>query len=326
MKSNSWLVRAACALVVCLGSVAAYAQSYPSKTIRLIMPYPAGGSTDTVGRLIAERLSANLGQPVVVDNRPGASAQIGMEAALKAPPDGYTLVMVTSTNAINHALNPKLPYDFPRDFQPIALVAKAAQLLVVHPSIPVRTVKDFVALARSRPGQLSYASSGTGTSGHLCMEAFARDAKISLIHVPYKGNQPAINDLLGGQVAAGFQNIVSVVPQVKAKRLTALGVSSAKRSALAPDVPTIAELGFPGFDITAWFGIAVPAGVPQPIVDRLSKEIETILGTQQMRERLVGMGVDPSTLDSAKEFSDFVATDIKRWTRLVQDIRLKPTR
>ena len=298
------------------------AQQYPAKAVRLVMPYPAGGSTDIVGRLIAERLTGNLGQTVFVDNRSGASAQIGTEAAAKAAPDGYTLLMATSTNAINHALNSNLPYDFSRDFEAVALIAKAAQLLVVHPSLHVRSVREFIAFAKSRPDQVSYSSSGTGTSGHLAMEAFAREAQIRLVHVPYKGNAPALNDLLGGQVATGFVNVVSGLPHVQAGRLNALGVSSAKRSALAPAIPTVAELGFPGFDVTAWFGIMVPAGTPASIVARLNQEIVRILNNPQVQERLLSFGVDRAPIDTSKEFSDFLQTDVKRWSRLVQHLGL----
>ena len=299
------------------------AQQYPAKAVRLVMPYPAGGSTDIVGRLIAERLTGNLGQTVFVDNRSGASAQIGTEAAAKAAADGYTLLMATSTNTINHALNPNLPYDFSRDFEPVALIAKAAQMLVVHPSLRALSVREFIAFAKSRPGQLSYSSSGNGTSGHLAMEAFAREANIMLVHVPYKGNAPALNDLLGGQVATGFINVVSGLPHVQAGRLRALGVSSAKRSALAPAVPAIAELGFPGFDVTAWFGIMVPAGTPASIVARLNQEIVRILNNPQVRERLLSFGVDRAPIDTSKEFSDFLQRDIGSWIRLVQHLGLK---
>jgi tripartite-type tricarboxylate transporter receptor subunit TctC len=316
-------VSAALGALIFFASAGAYAQQYPAKPVRLVMPYPAGGSTDTVGRLVAERLTASLGEQVLVDNRPGASAQIGTEAVAKAPPDGYTLLMATSTNAINRAINPKLPYDFPRDFAPVALVAKAAQLLVIHPSIPARSVREFIAFAKTRPGQLSYSSSGTGTSGHLAMEAFAREAKLSMVHVPYKGNAPALNDLLGGHVAAGFVNVVSVVPHIRAKRLTALAVSSAQRSALAPDVPTLAELGYPGFDVTAWFGIMAPAGTPAAIVTRLNQEIVAILRTPQVEERLLGFGVDRARIESPKAFADFLQADIARWTKLTKEIGLK---
>jgi tripartite-type tricarboxylate transporter receptor subunit TctC len=301
----------------------AQAQQYPIKAVRLIMPYPAGGSTDIVGRLMAEQLTGVLGQVVLVDNKPGASAQIGTELAAKAPADGYTLLMATSTNAINHVLNPNLPYDFPTEFQPIALIAKAGQVLVVHPSLPARTVREFIALAKARSGQLPYASSGTGTSGHLAMEALSIAAGIKLLHVPYKGNAPALNDLLGGQVVSGFANVVSVMPQVKLGRLRALGISSDKRSALAPDVPTIAELGFAGFDITAWFGIIARSAVPNAIIMRLNQEIVQILKRKETQEKLLSYGLDPSPIDSTREFADFLRTDIKRWSDVVKKANLK---
>ena len=306
----------ACAALVAWGGTQCQAQPYPVKPIRLMMPYPAGGSTDIVGRLIADRLTAVLNQSVVVENRPGASAQIGTEAAAKAPADGYTLLMATSTNAINQALNPHLPYDFVREFQPIALIANAGQVLVVHPSLPTRSVREFIALAKARPGQLTYASSGAGTSGHLAMEALSSAAKIKLLHVPYKGNAPALNDLLGGQVACGFANVVSVLPQIKVARLRALGISSAKRSALAPDVPTIAEAGFADFDITAWFGIMARSDVPNWIVARLNQEIVQILMSSDTQQRLLSYGLDPSSLRSTKAFADFLQTDTRRWFRL----------
>jgi tripartite-type tricarboxylate transporter receptor subunit TctC len=319
---KSW--RHAAAIALALTAAAVSAQSYPTKPVRLIMPYPAGGSTDVVGRLVAERLGARLGETVIVDNRPGASAQIGTELAAKAPADGYTLLMATSTNAINHILKAKLPYDFAHDFQPVALVARAAQVLVVNPSVPAHSVRELVALARSRPGKLTYASSGVGTSGHLAMVAFARQANIELVHVPYKGNAPAMNDLIGGQVACGFQNIVSVLPHVKEGRLRALAVSTAKRSALAPDLPAVAELGYKDFDIAAWFGIMVPTGAPAPVIERLSHEIGAVLHDRTIQDRLIHLGVEPATTDTMQAFGEFVRTDIARWRRLATEAGLKP--
>ncbi|MCX7139065.1 MAG: tripartite tricarboxylate transporter substrate binding protein [Proteobacteria bacterium] len=313
----------ACAAAIIFGAQETRAQQYPAKTIRLIMPYPPGGSTDIVGRLMAERLTMALGQIVLVDNKPGASAQIGTELAAKAPADGYTLLMGTSTNAINHALNPKLPYDFPGEFQPIALVAKAGQVLIVHPSLPARTVREFISLAKARPGHLTYASSGSGTSGHLAMEAFAIEAKIKLVHIPYKGNAPALNDLLGGQVVSGFSNVVSALPHVSQGRLRALGISSAKRSALAPDVPTIAELGYADFDVTAWFGIMARAGVPGAVITRLNQECVQILKSKEVQDKLLGFGLDPAAIYTTKEFADFLQADIKRWANLARDANLK---
>ncbi len=295
-----------------------WAQTYPVKPIRLIMPYPAGGSTDIVGRLVADRLSSALGQSVFVDNRPGASAQIGTDVAAKALADGYTLLMATSTNAITHAMTTKLPYDFAAEFQAVALIAKAGQMLLVHPSLPARSVKEFIALAKERTGQLTYASSGAGASGHLAMEALSVEAKIKLIHVPYKGNAPALNDMLGGQVVSGFSNVVSVLPLVRQGRLRALALSSAKRSALAPDVPTIAELGYADFDITAWFGIMARTGVSAPIISRLNQEIVQSLKSKEVQDRLLGFGVDPAGVDTTAAFGEFLQTDIRRWARLIK--------
>jgi tripartite-type tricarboxylate transporter receptor subunit TctC len=311
------------ALALSVFAAQAMAQVYPAKSLRLVMPYPAGGSTDIVGRLTAESLVAALGQSVVVDNRPGASAQIGTEAVARAPADGYTLLMATSTNAITHAMGVKLPYDFAADFQPVALIARAGQLLVVHPSLPARTLKDFVALARSRPGQLTYASSGTGTSGHLAMEALAVETGLKLIHVPYKGNAPALNDMLGGQVTCGFANVVSVLPHVGRGRLRAIALSSAKRSALAPEVPTIAELGHADFDISAWFGLMVRAGVPAAIVARLNQETVQALKNRATQERLSGLGVDAAGMDSVAAFGEFLRADIQRWARLIKAANLR---
>jgi len=322
MTMKKTLAAGVAALVTLLAG-AAHAQPFPSKPVRLVMPYPAGGSTDIVGRLVAERLSAALGQNVVVDNRAGASAQIGTEAAANAPADGYTLLMATSTNAINHVLNPKLPYDFPKAFAPVALIAKAGQVLVVHPSLPARSLKEFIALARAQPGALTYATSGAGTSGHLAMEALAMEAKIKLLHVPYKGNAPALNDLLGGQVVSGFANVVSVLPQVSTGRLRALAISSGKRSALAPEIPTVAELGFPGFDIAAWFGIMVRTGTPPAIITQLNQELVQILRSKQVQEKLLGYGVDPAPIETTKEFADFLQTDIARWSKLVREAGIK---
>jgi tripartite-type tricarboxylate transporter receptor subunit TctC len=317
------IVALACAAWVAWGVTKCQAQAYPARPVRLIMPYPAGGSTDIVGRLVAERLTAALAQSVVVENRPGASAQIGTEVAAKAPADGYTLLMATSTNAINHVLNANLPYDFAKEFQPIALIAKAGQVLVIHPSLPARTVREFTALAKARPGELTYASSGAGSSGHLAMEALSSAAKMKLLHVPYKGNAPALNDLLGGQVACGFANVVSVLPHVNQGRLRALGISSAKRSALAPAVPTIAELGYADFDIAAWFGIVARSEVPAAFVTRLNQEITRILKSRETEEKLLSLGVDPAPVYSPKEFADFLQTDIRRWAKLATVANLK---
>lgn len=314
-----WIVATAAAVLV-LFRDDAVAQPYPARPVRFIMPYPAGGSGDIIGRLIAQRLTARLGQTVVVDNRPGASGLVGTELASKAAPDGYTLLFAVSTNAINVTLHPKLPYDLVKDFDTVALLARALQVLVIHPSIPAMSVKEFVALAKSKPGQLSYSSSGSGTSGHLAMEKLKRAAGIDVVHIPYKGNAPALNDLLGGQVAAMFSNVVTAIPHVKAGRLRPLGVSSLQRSRLAPDIPTIAESGFPGFEVIAWFGVMVPAGTPKEMVSRLNSEILGALESQEVQGRFLGLGVElVPAVKTPEQFREFLKADIAKWAEMIRE-------
>lgn len=301
-----------------------YAQQYPARPVRMIMPYPAGGSGDVVGRLVAQRLAVDLGQPVIVDNRPGASGLVGTELAARAAPDGYTLLFVTSTNAINVSLHPKLPYDFAMDFDPIALIARALQVLVIQPSVPAKSTQEFVADAQSKPGQLSYASSGSGTSGHIAMEVLKRAAGIDIVHVPHKGNAPALNDLLGGQVAAMFGNVVTGVPLVKAGKLRALGVSGLQRSVLAPDIPTIAEAGYPGFEVIAWFGLSVRAGTPKPIVDRLNAAIVSALSAQELQERMLSAGLEPVPgVRGPQQFREFLKADIAKWSKMIREAGIR---
>ena len=304
---------------------AAPAQSYPVRPVRLIVPYPAGGSGDVIARLIGQRLTASLGQAVIVDNRPGASGLLGTELASKAAPDGYTLLLTTSTNAINATLHPKLPYDLVRDFEPVALLARGLQVLVVHPAVASKSLKEFVALVRSRPSQLNYASSGSGTSGHLAMEVLKRAAGIDIAHVPYKGNALALNDLIGGQVAAMFSNVVTVVGHIKSGRLRALGVSSTVRSVLAPDIPTIAESGFPGFEVIAWFGMAVPAGTPKPIVAMLNNNILALLASNEAQERMLALGAEPmQSVKTPEQFAQFLKADIAKWGKMISETGVRP--
>jgi tripartite-type tricarboxylate transporter receptor subunit TctC len=298
---------------------------YPVRPVRLIVPYPAGGSGDVIARLIAQRLSASLGQAVIVDNRPGASGLVGTELASKAAPDGYTLVLTTSTNAINVTLHPKLPYDIVRDFVPVALLARGLQVLVVHPAVPAASLREFIALVRSRPAQLNYVSSGAGTSGHLAMEVLKRAAGMDITHVPYKGNAPALNDLMGGHAAAMFSNVVTVVGHIKSGRLRALGVSSLQRSVLAPDIPTIAESGFPGFDVIAWFGMAAPAGTPKKIVDDLNRAILAALASSDTQERLLALGAEPpQAVKTHEQFAEFLRADIVKWGKMISETGVRP--
>ena len=311
----------AIALTVC---AAASAQEYPNRPVRMIMPYPAGGATDIIGRLVAENLSVPLGQQVLVDNRGGASALLGTAAAAKSPPDGYTIVMLTSTNAINQTLQSKLPFDLRNDFAPITLIAKAAQMLVIHPEIPAKSLEEFVAYAKARPGKLNYGSAGVGVSGHLAMEALKSRAGMDLVHIAYKGGAPVMTDLLGGQIAAMFSNAIGVMPYIRNGKMRALGVSSSERSVLTPDVPTIAERGYPGFEVSAWFGIAAPAGTPRPIVSRLNGETTKLLANPQVQEKLLALGAETTRPYSIEQFAQFIKDDIVRWAESLKAANVKP--
>ena len=313
------------ALLAIACATIAHAQTYPTRPIRMIMPYPAGGSGDVVGRLVAQKLTSELGQSVIVDNRPGASGLVGTEMGAKSIPDGYTLLLVTSTNAINVSLHPKLPYDFATDFDPVALIALGQQVLVVHPSVPARSTQEFVAYAKSKPGQLSYVSSGSGTSGHIAMEALKRAAGFDMVHVPHKGNAPALNDLVGGQVAAMFSNIITVNPLIKGGKLRALGVSGLQRSVIAPEIPTIAESGYPGFEVIAWFGVSVRAGTPKPIVDRLNAAIVSAVSSPELQERMLSGGLEPMpSVRTPQQFRAFLKADIAKWSRMIRESGIRP--
>ena len=306
-------------------SAAAPHPAYPVRPVRMIGPYPAGGSGDVIARLLAQRLTATLGQTIIVDNRPGASGLVGTELASKAAPDGYTLLLTTSTNAINVTLHPKLPYDLVRDFAPVALLARGLQVLVVHPSIAATSLKEFIALVRTRPSQLNYVSSGSGTSGHLAMEVLKRAAGMDITHVPYKGNAPALNDLIGGQVAAMFSNVVTVIGHIKSGRLRALGVSSVQRSVLAPEIPTIAESGFPGFEVIAWFGMAVPAGTPKKIIADLNAAVLAALASADSQERMLALGAEPvQAVKTPEQFAEFLKADIVKWEKMIRETGVRP--
>lgn len=286
----------------------------------MIMPYPAGGSGDVVGRLIAQKLAVDLGQPVIVDNRPGASGLVGTEIAAQTAADGYALLLVTSTNAINVSLHPKLPYDFATDFDAVAFIARGLQVLVVHPSVPAKSTQEFVGYVKSKPGQLSYVSSGSGTSGHIAMEVLKRTAGFDIVHVPHKGNAPALNDLVGGQVAAMFSNVITVHSLIKAGKLRALGVSALQRSQIAPEIPTIAEAGFPGFEVIAWFGLSVRAGTPKPIVDKLNAAVVRALASPEIQARMLRGGLEPAPdIKAPQQFRQFIKSDIAKWSKMIRD-------
>jgi tripartite-type tricarboxylate transporter receptor subunit TctC len=276
-------------LIAALVAVAACAsaQNYPNKPIRLVVPFPAAGTTDILAREVGQRLSVTLGQPVVIDNRPGAGGNIGADIVAKSAPDGYTLLMATvGTHAINASLYSNMPYDHIKDFTPVVLVAGVPNVLEVTPSLPVKTVADLIKLAKEKPGQINFASSGNGTSIHLSGELFKSMAGVDMTHVPYKGSAPALVDLVGGQVQVMFDNVPSSIEQIKAGKLRAVAVTSAQRSPALPDVPTIAESGLPGFEASAWFGIVAPAGTPAAVVNRINADVNQWLHTPQAEEKL----------------------------------------
>ena len=302
----------------------AFAQAYPSKPIRYIVPFPAGGGQDLVVRALAPRMSEALGQTVIVDNRPGAATMVGAELAAKSAPDGYTVFNGSNTTlAINPNLYSKVPYDPIKDFVAVTQIASLPNLLVVHPSLPVRTVKELAALARNRPGQLNYGSSGTGTPAQLAGVMFGDEAHAKLVHVPYRGSSQALTALISGETQMMFGSMTSTLPFVKSGRLRAIAVTGAKRSLAAPDVPTVAEAAFPGFEAVTWYGLFVPAGTPAAIVSKLNAEVVKILRAHDFRDWLVAQGADPvgSTPD---ELAAFVKTELVKYAKIVKDSGMRP--
>jgi tripartite-type tricarboxylate transporter receptor subunit TctC len=291
--------------------------NYPAKQIRVIVPFPAGGPTDAIARAIGQKLSETWGQPVIVDNRPGAGGNIGTELAAKSPADGYTLFIGTVANAINQSLFAKLPFDFVRDFAPVTQNYVTGLILAVHPSLPAHSVKELIALAKAHPGQLSYSSSGVGGTPHLAGELFNSMAGVKMVHVPYKGSAPAMADLLGGHIQLTFDNMLTVLPQVKAGKLRGLAVTMTTRSPLTPELPTVAEAGLKGFEVKSWNGVVVPTGTPKEIIARLNGEIVRILRQPDLREKFLVQGVElvPTT---PEEFGAFIKQDIAKWAKVIQ--------
>ena len=307
-------------LAVTLTCADASAQSYPSRSIRLVVPYPPGGPLDIMARAIGQKLTEAWSQPVVVDNRAGAGGNIGAELVAKSPADGYTLLMgAVATHAINPTLYGKLPYDPVKDFAPVALVAQVPNILVVNPSVPARSVKELIELARARPGHLNFGSGSTGSTGHLAGELFNAMAGVQMVHIPYKGGAPAMADLLAGQVQLMFDNLANALPNVRAGRLRALAVTTLARSPAMPDLPTIAESGLPGFDLTTWFGLMVPAGTPPEIVIKLNAGIVRALNAKDMRERLEKMGAEPPADNTPEHFAAFIRAEAAKYAKVVKE-------
>ena len=296
---------------------ASAAEAYPDKPIRLIVPQPPGGTSDILARVLALKLAENLRQQIIIDNRAGASGTIGTDLAAKSPPDGYTLVLVYTTHATTPGIYGKLPYDPVADFAPITLAAAAPLLLVVHPKIPVTSVKELIAYAKTRPGELNFCSAGNGSGSHLAGELFNTMTGVKLTHIPYKGSGLAITELIGGQVQLMFAGIVPIDPHVKSGRVRSIAVTSAKRSVAIPQVPTIAESGLPGFEVVGWYGVLAPARTPHPVVARLHNEFVKILQTQDIRDRLLSEGAEPVG-NTPAEFTAFIKTDIGRWAKVIK--------
>ena len=296
-------------------SVAA-AQTYPAKTVRMVVGYPPGGPTDLLARIVSQKLSESWGQQVIVDNRPGASGMIGAELTVRAAPDGYTLLMVPVTYAVTPSLYPKMTYDAAKDLAPVAQVAAAPFILVVHPTLPVKTVKDLIALARSKPAQLNYASASTGGMPHLAGELFNTMTGVKMIHIPYKGAAPATTDLLAGQVSLMFNNMLSAMPQVKNGRLRAIAVTSTKRSAAVPELPAIAET-VPGYEASGWYAALAPAATPRELISKINNDMNRIMKMPDVMQRLAGDGVEAvgSTPD---QFGAYLRSEIAKWGKVVQ--------
>jgi tripartite-type tricarboxylate transporter receptor subunit TctC len=320
-------------MALCLSTVAAMAlatgaraqapstgsgPAYPTKAIRIVVPFPAGGTSDILSRAVGQKLTEEWKQPVIVDNRPGAGANIGAEIVVKSPPDGYTLLAASTIHTINPSLYRKLAYDPVKDFTPITLIAATSQVLAVHPSLPVKTVKELVAYAKKRPGEINYSSAGSGSQPHLTAELFKSRTGINIVHVPYKGAPPAMTDLLAGHVALSFATSPSAVPHVKAGKLRALAVSTAKRISALPDVPTIAEAGVPGFEASGANGLVGPAGMPGPVVEKLNAAVVRIVKEPAMSKFLSEQGADPFTTTPA-EYAAYIKSEVAKWAKAVKD-------
>jgi tripartite-type tricarboxylate transporter receptor subunit TctC len=318
----------ACAVIAALwlsaSSSVAQAQAYPAKAVRIIVAYAPGGGTDVMARLFAPKFSEAFGQPFVVENRPGFGGNIGTELVAKAPPDGYTLLMTTAAHAINVSLYAKVGYDPVRDFAPVTLVSAAPNMLSSHPSLPVKTLKEFVALAKAQPGAVSYASPGGGTPQHLAMELFRHMAGIQVTHIPYNGGGPSVIAARGGQVPVLASSLPTALPHAKAGKLRPLAVTSAQRSQLAPDYPTVDEAaGLKGYEANVWFGLFAPAGTPPAVINRLNAEVEKLEQQQDIRDRLTSLGFDP-VRNTPDQFSQLLKADVAKWGKVVRDSGAKP--
>jgi tripartite-type tricarboxylate transporter receptor subunit TctC len=323
MNKIKYLLTILGAALLTAASPAAPAQAFPAKPLRLILPYPPGGGSDTIARPFARKMAENIGQPVIVDNRGGAGGNIGMEAAARAVPDGYTFVLaLTAQLAVNPGLYPKLPYDPLKDFEPITLLANGAYLLVAHPSLPAKTMKEVVAIAKKRPGEILYASSGNGSGAHLATELLNTMTGIRLVHVPYKGGGPALVDTISGQTQLLFATPIASTGHIQAGRLRAIAVSTTKRVSSLPQVPTVAESGVPGFDAGVWYAMLAPRGTPREIVSRLNEEFRKVLADPGIRDFLTKSGVDPEG-GTPEELAKYLRSELAKWARVIKEANIK---
>jgi tripartite-type tricarboxylate transporter receptor subunit TctC len=319
MSRLAWLVLAAA-----LAPLAASAQTYPVKPIRFIVPFPPGGGNDTIARMLGQRITTSTGQQVIVDNRPGAGGTIGAEAAARAVADGYTMFLAgVATHGINPNLRRKLPYDPVKDFDAVSLIASAPLLVVMHPSMPAKSVKDLIALARAKPGAINYASNGNGSSSHMAVELFSMMSGARMTHIPYKGLSAALTDLLSGEVQVMFSSAVAALPQVKAGRLRAIAMTGSKRAPAIPGIPTVAEAGVPGYETGSWYGVVVPSGTPRHAIDRLSQEIQAIVKSPEITSRFNDEAVIPVG-STPEAFDKHIRAELARWGKVIEAARIKP--
>ncbi len=321
LRGSALLAGALC--LPAAGAAAADAAPYPSRPVRMIVPYAPGGGADTLARYIGQALGDSFGQSFVIDNRGGGGTIIGSELAAKAPPDGYSIIMVASTHAVVSSLYKSLPYDPVRDFAPIVRVASAPNILVVHPALAASSVKELVALAKAKPGELIYASSGNGGGSHLAMELLRSIARIDMVHVPYKGTGPAMIDLLSGQAKLMFGGMIGTVTHVRSGRLRAIAISSAARSAAVPEVPTVAESGYPEYEATTWYGMLAPAKTPAPVVQALNTRTATVLKDARLQQRIAAQGADASH-NTPEQFAAYIRTEQVKWAKVVRESGAKP--
>ena len=315
-------LRGVFALLLMAAATLAAAQDYPNRPIRLVVPQPPGGPTDIVSRILAQKMSERMGQPINVDNRAGAGSNIGTEIVAKAPRDGHTLVVATVQHIVNPFLFAALPFDPVRDFAPVSLISKAHIVLITHPESPAHTLRELIAAAKARPGQINWGSAGNGSTSHLAVELFKVNAGADVVHVPYKGTQPALTDLVGGRIPVMFDGVITSLPHIRAGRVRPLAVASLTRSQLLPEVPTMTEAGLPGFEAVGLAALMAPAGTPPEVIARLHREVVAVLQTPEVRERLIAMGLEVVG-NSPAEFAEYLRSESVKWGKIIRDAKIR---